>query len=426
MRRSLLISLVAVTLLTGPVFGVLDPNDSETYPTGGYGIIICGNSIVFGNDYDVYIKQLLLEAYRAFRYNLGFDPNNLWVMVDSGADDWTEGEFDAQPATQTQIANTFKTIGQRMWDRPNVPRNLIVVVGGHGGRGLSGVATSMKVQLASGMVWDYNFVSGCINKINDNTHGSSPVERLDLILTMCYGGGLIDDVRSNFHTLRGTTWPKARHLSVLTAGDGFDVTSGLFGVYMVQTFRASGEGVVDLNGDGVLSVYDYFDHAAKIDISNPTAAYTPYIPETIYVPSNLYIPIPFDGDYLAEHPLYYEWNSPIKLTVSRRLDTQGNVNMSPAPADANSPTYRFMTPVTLTAVPAENRSFKYWEVYDPAHPNDANYMTTDANNPLTVVMSTDRQVTAVFGCSNGVGQALPLVMVGAMVCGLMARRMRRR
>jgi hypothetical protein len=424
---ALTVAILAGLAFAAPAAAQLDPNASAAYPNAGYGIIICGNSIVFNDPaMDQYIKQLLLESYRAFRYNLGFDPNNLWVLVDSGDDSWTQGEFDALPATQTQVANTFTTIGQRMWNRPDVPRNLVVVIGGHGARGLSGVATSMRVQLSSGLVWDYAFVSNCLNKINNNSHSGSPIERLDMIMTMCYGGGLIDDCRSNFNSLRGTTWPNAKHFSALTAGDGFDITSGLFGVYMVQAMRGDGAGVPDLNGDGVLSIYEYFDHAARVDITNPTVPYTPYIPQTIYVPSNSYIPIPYGTGYIAEHPLYYEWNAPVSLNASWRLSGQGHVDLNPEPNDANAPQYPYGMRVTLTAVPVDGRIFKNWELYDPNHPDDGNYMVTDANNPISIFLNGDRQVMAVFGCSSGVEQALPLMGIGGLMGLFVSRRARRR
>jgi hypothetical protein len=428
LRNSILVYALAVGLMGATAaIAQVDPNASAQYPTNGYGVIICGNSVVFGNDTDALIKQLLLEAYRCFRYNLGFDPNNLWVLVDGGDDSWTEGEFNALPATTTQVGTVFQTVGQRMWDRPDIPRNLIVVIGGHGSRGTAGVATSMKVQLNNATVWDTTFISSYFGKINTNSHNASPIERLDLIMTMCDGGGLIDDFRTFFSTCRGNgKWPNAKHITAMTAGDGFDITSGLFGVYMVQSMRASGEGVPDLNGNGVLSIYEYYNHAAHVDITNPTVPYTPYIPDTLYQPSDYYIPIPFDGDVIHEHPLYYEWNATMSLSVSHRLESQGQVEITPAPSDPNAPAYSYDTRVTLNAVPVPDRIFKYWEVYDPQHPGDANYMATDANNPLAVVMTADRQVTAVFGCSSGAEQALPLTAVGLLLLGGVLRLMRRR
>jgi hypothetical protein len=307
-----------------------------------------------------------------------------------------------------------------------------VVIGGHGARGYSGQATSMRVQLADGLIYDTAFVANCFNQINNNTHGGSPVERVDLLMTMCYGGGLIDDFRNDFHALRGTTWPNASHLSCLTAGDGFDVTTGFMGVKMVQYLMDSNS-VVDLDGDGDLSIYEFFEWSAKNDLTNPDLNwdpdYTPYIPETLYVPSLYYFPVMWNGSYLGEHPLYYEWNAPapmMALLVERQLESQGHVELSPEPDDANQPRYPQGTVVLATAVPIQDRVFKHWLVYDPDHLDDANYAVEDSNNPLTVVMDRDRRIAAVFGCSNGVGQVLPPMLIGLLTIGVITRRARRR
>ncbi len=95
--------------------------------------------------------------------------------------------------------------------------------------------------------------------------------------------------------------------------------------------------------------------------------------------------------------------------------------------DPNLPSYYDPnTAVTLTAVPIEGRGFKHWLIDDPNHPGDANHAAMDANNPITLLMDDDRNVTAVFECGSGVGQALPLLAVAAVLFGLAARFMRRR
>ncbi len=82
------------------------------------------------------------------------------------------------------------------------------------------------------------------------------------------------------------------------------------------------------------------------------------------------------------------------------------------------------TSVTLNAIPAPGKGFDHWEILDPNHPDDGNYMlAVDANNPITIVMDTDRLVTAVFRCSSGTGPMLPLMMLA--FGGLASLRRRR-
>ena len=78
-------------------------------------------------------------------------------------------------------------------------------------------------------------------------------------------------------------------------------------------------------------------------------------------------------------------------------------------ADPNWPNYPSGKPVTLTATPVEGKAFKHWVVYDPNYPGDANHAVLDSNNPITIVMMADREVTAVFKCGSSVGPLLPLV-----------------
>ncbi len=91
--------------------------------------------------------------------------------------------------------------------------------------------------------------------------------------------------------------------------------------------------------------------------------------------------------------------------------------------DPNFPRYfEPNTPVILTAEPESGKAFKEWRLYDPNHPGDANYVVTDSNNPLTIVMSGDREVEAVFTCGSSLLAILP---VGFAVLGLLvlARRL---
>ena len=69
------------------------------------------------------------------------------------------------------------------------------------------------------------------------------------------------------------------------------------------------------------------------------------------------------------------------------------------------------TSVTLTAEPAEGRSFLRWRLYDPNYPADLNHATEDTNNPITICMSADREVDAAFSrCGSGMGPLLPMVL----------------
>ncbi len=400
----------------------LDPNESQQFASDGYGVVICGNSYVDPLVNDL-IKDMLRGAFLIMTDYLLIDPNNVWVHVDWGQNEgnWTEGLFDDLPATKAEITDTFQTVGVRMWNDSTTPRNLVVLIAGHGGYG--GSPGSMRVQLADRLVWDDDFVADCFNQINNNSHGGSPMERLDLLMTMCYGGGLIDDFRDTFHSLRGSIWPNVVHLATVTAGDAVDITTGFFGLQMLYCLA----GITtpdDLNGDGVISIYEHFHCASREDWTNPTDPnYTPYVPETIYVPSRSYLNI---GGY-AEHPLYYEWNAAppmMSLSVVCCPDTAGEVTLDPQPNDANAPGYPQGTEVELTAIPAQARVFRRWELYDPNHPDDANYATTDTNNPVTIVMDDDRHIRVVFGCSGGVVDSLPILAVGLLLFA--SRRVRRR
>ncbi|MBN1345188.1 MAG: hypothetical protein JXQ73_21010 [Phycisphaerae bacterium] len=87
----------------------------------------------------------------------------------------------------------------------------------------------------------------------------------------------------------------------------------------------------------------------------------------------------------------------------------------------NPPVYFAGTEVTLTAVPADGRSFKHWEIYDPNYPDDLNYATLETSPEITIVMDTDRSVTAVFGCGTGAAPMLPLALC-ALTALVISRR----
>ena len=103
-----------------------------------------------------------------------------------------------------------------------------------------------------------------------------------------------------------------------------------------------------------------------------------------------------------------------------------NESFGTVQVEPNLAEYPFGTLVTLTADPCEAKSFVRWTVLDPNYPGDANYAVDDANNPLLLWMDSDREVKARFKCGSGIEQALPLLTVGAGICGLTFRRMRRR
>ena len=92
--------------------------------------------------------------------------------------------------------------------------------------------------------------------------------------------------------------------------------------------------------------------------------------------------------------------------------------MDPEPTSSNPPDYDYPrnTAVELTAVPVEGKTFTHWEILDPNYPGDANYAVVDSNNPITIVMMDDREVTAAFKCGSGMLPLLPALGVLGVVC----------
>jgi len=82
--------------------------------------------------------------------------------------------------------------------------------------------------------------------------------------------------------------------------------------------------------------------------------------------------------------------------------------------------------LTLTAEPEDGTLLRHWRIYDPNYPGDGNYVQTDTNNPLVVMLDTDWEIHASFQCAPNVHQSLPLSAIAIGLCGLVARRMRRR
>jgi len=115
-----------------------------------------------------------------------------------------------------------------------------------------------------------------------------------------------------------------------------------------------------------------------------------------------------------------------RLVIEVVNESWGHVELGPVPTDPNDPAYLHGTEVTLTGVPDSGQGrFSHWLVYDLNVPGDANYAATDANNPLVILMHTDREVTAVFKCGSGVEVILPTLILATALCGLLARRTRR-
>jgi len=96
-------------------------------------------------------------------------------------------------------------------------------------------------------------------------------------------------------------------------------------------------------------------------------------------------------------------------------------SVHPVPFEPNY-VYSACTEVTLNAQPIPPRGFKHWIIYDPNHCGDANYAVFDSNNPITIVMMADREVTAVFKCGSSMGPMLPIMLVGLLGLGVLRRR----
>jgi len=107
---------------------------------------------------------------------------------------------------------------------------------------------------------------------------------------------------------------------------------------------------------------------------------------------------------------------PHTLTV-----TVNNVNYGSVAVEPNLPAYPYGMVVTLTGNPVEGKSFKFWRIYDPNHPGDANWAEDDANNPIALTMDSDWEVEARFKCGSSMGPLFPL-MLGVMGLFVWVRR----
>ena len=104
------------------------------------------------------------------------------------------------------------------------------------------------------------------------------------------------------------------------------------------------------------------------------------------------------------------------------LITQFNDVLGDVVRDPNGIGYEPNNVVTLAAIPSQQGEFRHWEIYDPNHRGDANYVVIDTNNPTTLVIKDDHEVTAVFGCTS-VGGTVVLLIV-ALGSVLFRRRLR--
>lgn len=113
-----------------------------------------------------------------------------------------------------------------------------------------------------------------------------------------------------------------------------------------------------------------------------------------------------------------------KMNTAVVNGTMDDVSLEPAPFYPNSNLFPVGTEVTLTGESSAPAPFIHWEIYDPNHPGDANYAAVDANNPITVIMDTDREVVAVFKCAEGVSLPLAFLAMGGLATVALPRRRR--
>ncbi|MBN1342790.1 MAG: hypothetical protein JXQ73_08940 [Phycisphaerae bacterium] len=82
--------------------------------------------------------------------------------------------------------------------------------------------------------------------------------------------------------------------------------------------------------------------------------------------------------------------------------------------------------VRLTAYPNTDRLFDRWLIHDPEHPDDANYATQFTDNPLTLTMNEDTEITGIFKCGSAAAPLLPMVVILLGVARFVSRAGRRR
>jgi hypothetical protein len=84
------------------------------------------------------------------------------------------------------------------------------------------------------------------------------------------------------------------------------------------------------------------------------------------------------------------------------------------------------TNVRLTAIPVEGKAFTEWTLYDPNFPGDIEHAGIDSNNPIVIIMESDRSADYDFKCGSGVDQVVPLLTLALGMGGLVVWVSRRR
>lgn len=182
--------------------------------------------------------------------------------------------------------------------------------------------------------------------------------------------------------------------------------------------------LVDLYAGSYSGVMAQF-HTEQIDLALRYKADPDYWQISPYAEEGMMNGMKLAQYVLADYLEYYGVVQRHTLVLTTINGNWGTVTVDPVPADANAPTYLLGTTVTLTAVPNEGKAFRHWEIYDPNYPDDANYAVFDANNPLVLVMDDDKSVAAVFKCSSGIEQILPLLVMGLFIMSASTERWRR-
>ncbi len=130
-----------------------------------------------------------------------------------------------------------------------------------------------------------------------------------------------------------------------------------------------------------------------------------------FLPSDLLACIPCGQQYV--------------LDVSVLRNDAAEVTFEPEPNDPNQPSYDPGTIVTLTVLSEDpDRRFRYWEIFDPNHPDDANYVSQDANETISLVMDSDLTVRAIYAC--GTEDMIFVYLGPTLLLVLHAHRRRRR
>jgi len=139
-----------------------------------------------------------------------------------------------------------------------------------------------------------------------------------------------------------------------------------------------------------------------ITLSNFTAVSTEVDPNGAF----------FDTMTIEANQVSVTVNGPAYYWLSTWVDRpdKGEIDLTPPISDPNVPVYAGGTPVELTGdATGLGWHFKYWLIYDPNYPQDANWaFQDDANNPIVVVMDSDWEVEGHFGCGSSLGPMLPM------------------